>query len=407
MPHPLIIAVFVLAQPATPETPVVGSAVAVEDARRNLASRLAGIPVTKTESLARILNPAVDKTEALLPVARAARAVGNAIVYSDQSIEIHLAIDPVDVRNEVRRLLGEKSATPVKIRSVLDALTDAALADRTVAAGFATPPEPDSPATGARRKVAAFAAEMATEAALLDARRQLVDRIGDLRTADKRKLDELFSRLPGVEDELLKSIPVTVFGTVRPTSDGTHRVSATMTTADAVELLRQCVERVGDNRVHAPVIKLDSACPTSVSARGSGVTPSPETMAKLGLATPPTVVLNAGAPGWAFQTLIVEGRGRVDADPAKRTVAVTRAVEDAEFDARRILAERIDALSIPGGKSVREILLSRQIESADIQKFLEGAERYGAAETLPDGRIVVRIRAPLAGLWRLINQTRN
>ena len=407
MPHPLIIAVFVLAQPTAPPAPVVGSAVAVEDARRNLAARLAGIPITPTESLAKTLNPTADKIDTLLPVARAARAVGNPIVYSDQAIEIHLAIDPVDVRTEVRRLLTEASATTVKIRAVLDALTDAALADRTVAAGFATPPEPDAPATAARRKAAALSAEMATEAALLDARRQLVDRIGDLRTADKRKLEELFSRLPGLEDDLLQSIPITAFGPVRPDAGGTHRVSVTMTSADAVQLLRQSIDRVGGDRLKAPNIKLDPAAPGSVSARGTGVTPSPTVMARLGLAAPPTLTLDANAPTWAFQALIVEGRARVDADPAKRSVAVTQAVGDAEFDARRLLAERIDALTVPGGKTVREILLSRRIDPADVKRFLDGAERYGAADTLPDGRIVVRIRAPLAGLWRLIQSTRN
>jgi hypothetical protein len=74
----------------------------------------------------------------------------------------------------------------------------------------------------------------------------------------------------------------------------------------------------------------------------------------------------------------------------------------AEFDARRRIAERIDRLTTPSGRTMSDILLGGAVSKMDIQRFMQGAVRVGRAEVDSDGLMRVTLRIPLRGLWRLV-----
>lgn len=371
-----------------------------EDAQRRLAKRLQVIRVDAKRTLAECLDPEADAIEALLPIARRSRDAGPPIVYSDESVELHLVLPPEDIRDEVRSQLIRRKSSPVEIRSALDALTDMTLADCSIGAGFAAPRMP-SERTGVQRGDATLA-DLTTAAAILDTRRQLVDRIGQLRLAGRAKLEDLLLRTPGLEDELIKSIPISVFGPTRRKSAGTVEVSATLSAQHALDLVGDCLERLSPAS-DPPKLELDGSPDETLSVRGIGVRPSHVTLVRIGLADPESQDRDPPAPVWAEKSLNAEGLAPVIGGNERTASAVATARDDAEFDARRRLAEQIDSLKMSDGRTVRDVLLTRRIAPADLTRFLGGARRQGMADATPDGRVRVVVRLPLAGLWRLIS----
>lgn len=371
-----------------------------DDAQRRLAQGLQAIRIEPRRSLADFLDADADPIDALLPLARRARDAGPPIVYSDGAVELHQSLQPEDIREEARTLLVRRKESAVTIRSVLDALTDAALADCTLTAGFAHP-RPD-PETSAEARPAAAVADMTTAAAILDARRQLVDRIGQLRLQGRVRLEEQLLQTPGLEDELLNSIPISVFGPTRRKGPNTMEVSATLSAQHAIDLVRECVERLNPNAAAAMKLELESRADDVLSVRGVGVCPSNVTLVRMGLASPHPRDAAPAQPAWASQCLTAEGFAPVAGGDERTASAVARARDDAEFQARQRLAEKIDTLKIPDGRTVREVVLNRRVDAKDLIRFLEGAHRLGMADATPDGRVRVCVRLPLGGLWRLI-----
>ena len=384
-------------QPSAAPEPLVRAA--REDAQRRLAQSLQAIRISPKQSLAECLDPEADATDALLSIARQSRDAGQPIVYSDESVEVHILLRPEDVREEVRTQLIRRKLPPVEIRTALDALTDTALADCSIAAGFALPRAPAESAGDLRAD--ASMSDLTTAAAILDTRRQLVDRIGQLRLSGRVKLEDLLLQTPGLEDELLTSIPISVFGPTRRKSAGTMEVSATLSAQHAVDLVRECMERMRPTAA-PPKLELEAKADEAISVRGIGVRPSHATLVRIGLANPESQDRDPQAPAWASQCMTAEGTAAVAGGDDRTTGAVAAARDDAEFDARRRLAEKIDTLKMPDGRSVREVLLSRKVAAADLMRFLAGAHRHGMADATPDGRVRVVVRLPLAGLWRLI-----
>lgn len=372
-----------------------------DDAQRRMAQSLQSIRVEQKRGLAELLDADLDPIDALLPLARRARDAGPPLLYSDGAIELHLSIQPEDIREETRTLLIRRKESAVMIRTVLDALTDTALADCTLAAGFALPRQSDD--SPEEPPPDASIADMTTAAAILDARRQLVDRIGQLRLAGRVRLEEHLLQTPGLEEELLKSIPISVFGSTRRKSSDTVEVSATLSAQHALELVRECLERLNPETADtAAQFELVSRTDESLSVRGVGVRPSQATLVRMGMANPGEKDRKPAAPAWAAESLTAEGFAAVTGGDGRTSSAVAAAREDAEFQARRRLAERIDILKTPDGRTVREIVLARRIPADDLMRFLEGAHRFGMADATADGRVRVCVRLPLAGLWRLI-----
>jgi len=373
-----------------------------DDAHRRLAAALAAIRIEGNRTLAELLDDDSDAVDALLPVARRARDVGKAVIYTDGTLELHVGLEPVDVRDEVRARLVRAKTPAVTIRSTLDVLTDAALADLSVAAGFSRGGPRADAAPDARRKQETTLAEMATEAAILDARRQVVDRIGQLRVTGRRKLEDLLLQTPGLEDEVLKAIPMSVFGPTRRKSNGDVHVAVSITPRNALELVQECLMRRAADAPPAPM-SLESESPDPIAVRGVGVRPSRATLIRIGLIAAEPDDAAGAAPAWANQALIAEGDARVAGGENRTTGAVAAAMDDAEFAARRRLAEQIDELKLPDGRTVRDEILSRRIPAVDLMRFLGSADRFGMANATQDGRVLVRVRIPLAGLWRLIS----
>jgi len=373
--------------------------IAREDAFRRLAGALAAIPVDASRTLADVLEPDADPVDALLSVARRARDVGKPVVYTDRTLEMHVALEPVDARDEVRTRLVRAKTPAVTIRSTLDALTDAALLNYSIAAGFALSHPTAAPNPRVKHQIAL--ADMATEAAILDARRQLVDRIGQLRVTGHRKLEDLLLKTPGLEDELLKAIPMSVFGPSRQRARGMVHVSASMTPEHALELVTECMLRIP---VESPPPRLALEAPPidPITVRGVGVRPSHATLVRIGMADE-NFAGKSDAPAWADKALIAEGDARVAGGDNRTTGAVAAAMDDAEFAARRRLAQQIDELRFLDGRTVREEILSRKVTPADLMRYLGSADRFGMASATPDGRVSVRVRLPLAGLWRLLS----
>jgi len=371
-----------------------------DDAQRRLAQCLTAIQIEPQRGLASILDPDADPIDALLPLARRARDAGPPIVYSDGAVELHQTLHPEDIREETRTLLVRRKESAVTIRSVLDTLTDSALADCTLTAGFGHPRR-DSDSSAEARPAAAVA-DMTTAAAILDARRQMVDRIGQLRLRGRVRLEEQLLQTPGLEDELLKSIPISVFGPTRRKGPNTMEVSATLSAQHAVDLVGECMERLNPNAAAAMKLELESRADDVLSVRGVGVCPSNGTLVRMGLASSNPRDAAPAQPAWAAQCLTAEGFAAVAGGDERTSSAIATARDDAEFQARRRLAEKIDTLKLPDGRTVREVVLNRKVNAGDLLRFLEGAHCFGMADATPDGRVRVCVRLPLAGLWRLI-----
>lgn len=392
-----LLLVLSASDPALPPEQMVRAA--REDAQRRLAQKLKSLRVDAKLTLAECLDAEERGETALLPVARRARDIGTPIVYTDQAVELHLILPPADVRDEVRSQMIRLKKSPVAIRSALDALSDTNLAECTLAAGFALPQAPAESAVEHRSDAAV--ADMTTAAAILDTRRQLVDKIAALRLKGRSKVEEVLLQTPGLEDELLKSIPISVFGPTRRKAAGTMEVAATMSAQHAVDLVRECMQRLNP-AADPPTLELESSPDDTLSVRGIGVQPSQATLVRMGLATSESGDAQSSSPAWANQCLTAEGTAEVAGGDDRTTAAVATAREDAEFDARRRLAEKIDTLKMPDGRAVREVLLNRKIVKDDLSRFLSGAHRIGMADATPDGRVRVVMQLPMAGLWRLI-----
>lgn len=372
-----------------------------DDAHRRLAKTLATIRIDENRTLADVLDDDTDAIDAVLPVARRARDVGKPVIYTDKTLELHVALEPVDVRDEVRTRLVRRKTSAMAIRSTLDALSDAALAECSVAAGFASPRLPADLTRHSRHKYEATLFEMTTEAAILDARRQLVDRIGQLRITGRKKLEDVLLQTPGLEDELLKAIPISVFGPTRQRSNGNVEVSVSITPQHALELTVESLTRLSVDSP-PPKLALESNATDPIIVRGIGVRPSQATLVRIGLATAESADTGDAVPAWDGRALIAEGDARVAGGESRTTGAVAAAMDDAEFSARRRLAQQIDELKLPDGRTVRDEILSRRIATVDLMRFLGSADRFGMANATQDGRVRVRVRVPLAGLWRLI-----
>ncbi len=235
---------------------------------------------------------------------------------------------------------------------------------------------------------------MAERAALVDAYRNLSERVHGLRIDSQTYVRDFVAE----SDQIRTDLDAWIKG-VRPISpyrylpDGICEVDVEVSVRHIVEELIRIRRRIRYwQHVRYKTIELKNIIQLSpietIRATGSGVPPAKYMTGR---------ALSESLPAWASRGVVATGAG-VPPENAKETEARLMAIRAAKIDALRNLAERVYGVKINAVTSIRDFVTERDEVRADVEALLRGAEvtdtRY-----LSDGSVEVDVGIDLDGVW--------
>lgn len=377
-------------QPSLPTRPVVDSA-AMESARRELIGAVLDIPLASDATIGALAGWQ-DAREMI----REARVTAGPVRYAGGVHELHLTLDSAALVDAFGAWLIRRRFPADQCAALVGRVRAQELSTRLTVAGFSQHERSRRPVANDRAP-APSSEELATDAARLGAARLLVDELGHLRLRDGSRLNHLFSLRPDLEAWLVREVCDAVCLGPRRVVGGGVVVEAGITPEAALRLIRHRLSAgppTGAEQIDADGLRAGEGSPRRLAVHCEGRPPSWGVLRALGVSP------EFARPDWSRRCLIVRGEATAGDGPDDSPHASAAA----DFDARRRIAEQIDGLPWIAGKTVADAIVSGRIDPQDLKAWLYSAPALpDSSAAAGDQRIVVTVRIPLRGLYRLLS----
>ncbi len=237
---------------------------------------------------------------------------------------------------------------------------------------------------------------LATAAAQIDARANLLGRISRLRLPGLQTLGDLLHGYPRFREAVHERIDHVAVGDPVFEPTGVCRRTMSLGRAELIRLLARAATESAE-RIRADFSRLtDPGFEDPLTVEGFSVVPPVDSPGG------GTIWAAAGTgPGWADQFLTAKAAGRGPADAGDERTRRELAARAAGIEARRQLWMKIEALPLPSGGTIGALLRSapRAVEAfaaVDGAMFPTGAPVFGG-----DGTAAVTVGIQLQTVWHI------
>jgi hypothetical protein len=399
------------AKPAVSQQTLLAIRVAQADALDRLAGLVLGARASAAKTVGQAVGEGSDGEVAIRVLLRSARMASEPRVYSDGVAEVDLEIPLADVTRQLRDLgIAGAPRTPGAADLELRAI------DGCLRASGAGRPPPDLPADVVKRVAAARPEDLpemfpvgwegvtaaGRVAAVREARRRaylaMASLVRDIRLGQADKVADLAGRDSPESttlDVFIRSLPVA--GDPRLMPDRVAEVDVDVSVRDVIRILKDLrALRGGQARWTADDIdQISVRLKTQrLTVTGRGM-PPPESVG------PPPARVAGGAPlpDWATDVLEARGAARFSDEVTDREEARVLAARSAKVRALAELEKQVDAVALPGGRTVRERGLKDEVFRQDVKTLLSSAKpsQYRATDDGKGWEVVLRL--PLLRLY--------
>ena len=372
-----LVGFWVVAQPTSAPAPGVLAA-AADEAFGRLIRVVYTLDMHDGRALGRVFDDLPDEDLAFRRILqKRARTIGQR-VYGDGSADVDVTVSTEHVEQALTQVLKSSPALQERLAGGVGLRI---ASETIVATGIATPPAMDVSLTGTTSQP--------TRPATIDSAppgwRHVPEAVREL-TADAARadaLDRLF--------EHIKAMPLDAGRTIRTlllnNPGQIPRCRAALAEAATFKILYD-LTGVCVAHLDVPADTARQWLPRSLARQAI----PQEVLSATGLAEPPPAIHDSSVPDWVDQTLSVTATSRLgeatpDADLARRAAVAL---------AKRRLADQLDRLPLPDGRSVRDAVLTRPDLADDFNTFFNAARQ--SAVTDADGQSTVTLALPLRRL---------
>lgn len=390
---------------------------ALADAYHQLYRKMLALPLEGSRTVADLAAGSAAIDIGLRRLATEATPLGRTRTYRSGDAEVDLALSAAKLIDALKRLnaaAGEAASLKPKD---LDALAKRLNGRELIATGSGSPPTEEEltgppgwpggreagdlpPAGWANVTPAGFKA--AERAAQLDAIENLVDQIGGLKMERSGTGGNLLAASPTIAEGLRQ--PYRGLGVTKPEwlPEQVCKRFAQVDVTSVVDRIEKLYELAKDKpKIPASDIKSIArlARVRRLRAAGYGVPPSSA------LRTHPYAVVDVDKPRWADEPLRTDSESVLpELEPATDRI-IEFATQDARIAGQIKLAEKIDALDLPGGVTMGEFLRHHEELAPDILTFLSSA-RVVAGPKVDKAKhtLSLTLKLDLRRLWLIVRR---
>jgi hypothetical protein len=391
---------------------------ALADGYRQLRAKVGELAVDASHKLSDVASSSTAAAIELRRLVTQAEPAGRTRFYSNGDAEVDLRLPLKPAIDALQKLQATSRPGGQGKPPDLDALAQRVAAEQILVTGRGSPPTEDEltgppgwpggkdagdlpPAGWGDVTPAGFKA--AQHAAELDALDHLGRLIGQLRMDRSRTLSEVIGAAPALGAGLRQP-----FNGVKVTQpeylpEQVCRLYAEVDVRAVVDRLKQ-LRNMPEVKADISDADIDSivrlATVERLRAAGYGMPPSSALRQKSRF-----TVVDVDEPAWAARVLRAPGSGAVgrseQAQDEDRAIDV--AIQDARIAAQLNLAEQIDRLELPGGRTVGAFLIRHEELADDILKLLSAAQRVEGPTIDKAARTVgLTLELPLRRLWLIL-----
>lgn len=357
---------------------------ALEDARDRMRWAIArhqATPEFRVDELLTARGVPLDRIDELLE--ECSRA-GPMRIYRDGTVEVYLLLSEGKLTAALRRWLGDGAA----------AAPFASAANQTIlVSGCAAPAPRDAAAAPfGWEALPPEARRLAEEAARVEARLALIERLRRLRVEPGVSVSDLIGEWPTLGWALSEANWKLSFGALRFTPDFRCFIRAELSMDDAARGLRAALNRSGRQ-------PSDDAANGDVLRRLNGAA----SITAIGVAAPPPDMLAASRPpepAWASACLTAVGEAALGAPDRESKTAPDEAINRARADAIEKLKIVVRRLEPSSGLTLESLMRSHEELRADVDEFLRRTVELRPAVVEADGCVRMTLAIPARRLWR-------